>query len=363
LACDKNGPGDVTRRERIATARILIVDDEPAYVQLLTRFLESIGFRSVKSTTNPFDVAGLVVNFDPDLILLDLRMKGLDGVAVMQQLQPYTSRFYLPILVLTGDITEEAKRASLSSGAKDFLNKPFDLTEVRLRIENLLETRFLHLDLQRQNAQLESRVRERTRELEETRFEILERLSLAADYRDDATGRHTNRVGSISAAVARELSLPDDEVETIRLAATLHDIGKIAVPDSILRKPGPLTPDEKRVMQAHTTIGARMLSGSRSLLMQVAETIALGHHEWWNGHGYPQGLAGDRIPLVSRVVALADVVDALASERPYRPAWDAEPIRAEVARQQGKQFDPAVVAAYFALLDRTGAVALIPTPL
>jgi putative two-component system response regulator len=351
------------RRERFAGARILIVDDEKAYVQLLTRFLESIGYLSVRSTTDPFEVSGIVVDFDPDLILLDLRMKGLDGIAVMQQLQPYTSRFYLPILVLTGDISDDAKRTSLSNGARDFLNKPFDLTEVRLRIENLLETRFLHLDLQRQNAQLENRVRERTRELEETRFEILERLSLAADYRDDATGRHTKRVGAISAAIARELSLAEDDVETIRMAAALHDIGKIAIPDSILRKPGPLTPEEKVIIQSHTTIGARMLSGSRSALMQQAETIALGHHEWWNGQGYPNALQGARIPLASRVVALADVVDALASDRPYRPAWDAESIRAEVARQSGRQFDPAVVDAYFALLERTGAVALIPTPI
>ncbi|MGH7500534.1 MAG: HD domain-containing phosphohydrolase [Longimicrobiales bacterium] len=349
------------RQDGFARARILIVDDEKAYVQLLTRFLESIGYRCVKSTTDPFEVSGLLVDFDPDLILLDLRMKGLDGVAVMQQLQPYTSRFYLPILVLTGDISDDAKRASLSNGAKDFLNKPFDLTEVRLRIENLLETRFLHLELQHQNAQLESRVRERTRELEETRFEILERLSLAAEYRDDATGRHTKRVGSISAAIARELGLPDDEVETIRLSAALHDIGKIGIPDAVLRKPGPLTPEEKRIVETHTTIGARMLSGSRSVLMQLAETIALGHHEWWNGQGYPKGLAGEAIPLPARVVALADVVDALASDRPYRSAWDAESIRAEVARQQGRQFDPAVAAAYFTLLDRTGAVALIPT--
>jgi putative two-component system response regulator len=349
------------RRERFATARILIVDDEQAYVQLLGRFLESIGLRNVKATTDPFEVAQLVVEFDPDLILLDLRMKGLDGIAVMQQLQPYTSRFYLPILVLTGDITEDAKRASLSNGAKDFLNKPFDLTEVRLRIENLLETRFLHLELQEQNAQLERRVRERTRELEDTRFEILERLSLAADYRDDATGRHTKRVSSISAAIARELALPEEEVETIRLAASLHDIGKIGIPDAVLLKPGPLTPAEKQLIQTHTTIGARMLSGSRSALMQAAETIALGHHEWWNGTGYPQGLHGEDIPLAARVVAIADVVDALSTDRPYRRAWDAESIRAEVQRQDGKQFDPAVIAAYFELLTRTGAVALIPT--
>jgi putative two-component system response regulator len=349
------------RREKLASARILIVDDELAYVQLLQRFLESIGYRAVKGTTDPTEVAQLVVDFDPDLILLDLRMRGLDGIGVMQQLQPYTSRFYLPILVLTGDITEDAKRASLSNGAKDFLIKPFDLTEVRLRIENLLETRFLHLELQEQNALLERRVRERTRELEDTRSEIWERLSLAADYRDDATGRHTRRVGSISAAIAREIGWPEDIVEGLRLAAAVHDIGKIGIPDGVLLKPGPLSPEEKTVMQTHTTIGARMLSGSRSALLQLAQRIALSHHEWWDGGGYPEGRAGESIPLEARIVGLADVVDALASERPYRPAWEAAAIRTEVERQAGRQFDPALVRAYSSLLDRAGDATLIPT--
>jgi len=239
------------RDQKLSTARILIVDDEKAYVQLLHRFLESAGYRNVRSTTNPREVVEIVDTFDPDLILLDLRMPDIDGLHVMQQLQPYTRRFYLPILVLTGDISEEAKRKSLSSGAKDFLNKPFDLTEVRLRIENLLETRFLHLQLQRQNEMLEERVRERTAELEETRFEILERLSLAADYRDDATGRHTRRVSEMAGLIARELSLPADEIEDIRLAAALHDIGKIGIPDLVLLKPGELTPEEVALMKTH----------------------------------------------------------------------------------------------------------------
>jgi putative two-component system response regulator len=340
------------RRAEFANARILIVDDEQAYVDLLQRFLQSIGLRNLQTTTNPFDVAQLVVDFDPDLILLDLRMRGMDGIAVMQQLEPYTSRFYLPILVLTGDITEEAKRASLSSGAKDFLNKPFDLTEVRLRIENLLETRFLHLQLQEQNALLERRVRDRTRELEETRIEVLERLSVVADYRDDATGRHTRRVSALSAALARELGLDSGDAETIRLASTLHDIGKVAIADVILLKAGPLSPDETTLMKAHTTIGARMLAGSHSRLLQMAEVIALGHHERWNGSGYPNGLRGEQIPLPARIVGLADFADALASDRPYRKAWPLDRVHGEIQRESGEHFDPRIVGAFFTLLDR-----------
>ena len=333
-------------RDYLKDGRILIVDDEKAYVQLLHRFLESAGYRAVRTTTNPHEVLELYRSFQPDLILLDLRMPEMDGIQVMKELEPYTARFYLPILVLTGDITEEAKRRSLSGGAKDFLNKPFDLTEVRLRIENLLETRFLHLELKKQNEILEERVRERTSELEEVRLEILERLSLASDYRDDATGRHTKRVSDMAGLIASELGIPQDEVEHIRLAAALHDIGKIGIPDLILLKAGELTAEEVALMKTHTTIGAKVLSGSRSRMLQMAETIALCHHERWDGLGYPRGLQGDEIPLAARIVALADVVDALSSDRPYRNRWPAERIRAEIVRQSGRQFDPQVVDAY-----------------
>jgi putative two-component system response regulator len=340
------------RRPDITEARILIVDDEPAYLDLLQRFLNSIGYRNTKTTGDPFEVAQLVVDFDPDLILLDLRMRGMDGIAVMQQLEAYTTRFYLPILVLTGDISDEAKRASLSSGARDFLNKPFDLTEVRLRIENLLETRFLHVELQRQNAQLEERVALRTTELEESRREVLERLSTVSDYRDDVTGRHTRRVSALSTELARELGVDEEESAVIGAAAALHDIGKVGIPDFILMKPGPLTPEETTLMKTHTTIGARMLAGSLSRVLQVAEVIALGHHERWDGSGYPQGLRGEDIPLHARIAGLADVVDALGSDRPYRPAWPIERVRALVDEEAGRHFDPEAAKAYRRLVEK-----------
>ena len=333
-------------RDYLKNARILIVDDEKAYVQLLQRFLESAGYRDVRTTTNAHEVLELYQSFQPDLILLDLRMPEMDGIQVMKQIEPHTAQVYLPILVLTGDITEEAKRRSLSGGAKDFLNKPFDLTEVRLRIENLLETRFLHLELRKQNELLEERVRERTSELEEVRLEILERLSLAADYRDDATGRHTKRVSDMAGLIARELGLPADEVDHIRMAASLHDIGKIGIPDLILLKAGELTAEEVALMKTHTTIGAKVLSGSRSRMLQTAEIIALCHHERWDGLGYPRGLQAEEIPLAARIVALADVVDALSSDRPYRNRWPTDRIRGEIVRQSGRQFDPQVVDAY-----------------
>jgi putative two-component system response regulator len=215
-----------------------------------------------------------------------------------------------------------------------------------LRIRNLLETRFLHLSLQSHNETLEQRVRERTRDLEEARLEVLERLTQAAEYRDDATGQHTRRVGELSARMARKLLLGDEDVELIRRAAPLHDTGKIAIPDAILLKPGRLTPEEFEIMKTHASIGARMLSGGRTPMMLLAEEIALSHHERWDGTGYPNGLSGEDIPFAARIVAIVDFYDALANDRPYRSAWPESRIIAEIEGQSGKHFDPRVVEAF-----------------
>jgi putative two-component system response regulator len=313
------------RDETHATARILIVDDQEANVVYLERILQRAGFTNMKSLTDPRMMSQFFTIFQPDLILLDLHMPHLDGFAVMEQLVPaIPSGTYLPILVLTADITKEAKERALSMGARDFLTKPFDPTEVLLRIGNLLETRFLHLRLQEYNQSLEQKVRERTRELEEAQVEILERLARAAEYRDDETGRHAQRVGWNSALLAQAIGLPATQVELIRRAAPLHDVGKIGIPDHILLKPGKLTVEEFEIMKAHTTIGAKILSGSQFALLQLARDIAHAHHERWDGNGFPQGLKGEAIPLEARIVAVADAFDAMNSNRPYRKAlaWD-----------------------------------------
>jgi putative two-component system response regulator len=252
--------------------------------------------------------------------------------------------------MLTADVSAETKQQALAFGAKDFVTKPFELTEVRLRIKNLLETRFLHLQLQGQNQLLEIKVRERTRDLEEARIESLQRLSLAAEFRDDATGQHTQRVGRVSALLAQALGLPDELVQLVRLAAPLHDVGKIGIADAILLKPGKLDPDEFRVMTTHTTIGGHILSGSQSPLLQLAEQIALSHHECWDGGGYPLGLRGEDIPLAGRIVSVADVFDALTHRRPYKEAWPAGDAAAEIERQGRSKFDPRVVEAFLKLL-------------
>jgi putative two-component system response regulator len=332
-------------------ARILIVDDEAANVELLRRLLERAGFSRIESTNDAREAADLYVKFRPDLILLDLHMPHRDGLEVMDELNQIAEASYLPILMLTGDDTQEAKREALSRGAKDFLNKPFHSDEVLLRIGTLLETRFLYLQIQSQNQILEAKVRDRTRELEAAQIEIIERLARAAEFRDDNTGQHTERVGQMAALLAKGMGLPDPQVSLIRRAAPLHDVGKIGIPDAILLKLGKLTADEFLIVKTHTTIGARILSGSRFTILRLAEEIALNHHERWDGDGYA-GLVGADIPLAGRIVAVADVFDALTQKRPYKAAWPVDDAMAEIDRQRGKQFDPALVDAFLRMLEQ-----------
>ncbi|HEY2430491.1 MAG TPA: HD domain-containing phosphohydrolase [Acidimicrobiales bacterium] len=338
--------------EVIGQARILIVDDQPANVDLLERLLAKAGYRHLRSTTNPRAVPGQFVEFAPDLVLLDLHMPEVDGFGVMEQLAALIPRHtYLPILVLTADVNDDVRRRALASGAHDFLIKPFDATEVWLRIANLLRTRFLHLALAQQNELLEERVGERTQQLEEARLEILQRLSLAAEYRDDQTGEHTRRVGDRSADIATALGLPRATVELVRLAAPLHDIGKLGITDAILRKPGSLTPEEFEHIKTHTVIGQRILADTKVPVLRLAREIAQTHHERWDGTGYPDGRRGVAIPVSGRIVAVADVFDALTHERPYKSAWPQERAIAEIIEQRGRHFDPDVVDAFVTIMD------------
>ena len=331
-------------------ARILVVDDEEANIDILRRILDRAGFTRVESTTDSRVVASMYVNFRPDLILLDLHMPHLDGLAVMDQLNKIAEASYLPILILSADLTPEARREALSRGAKDFVVKPFMQDELLLRIRTLLETRLLYLQIQSQNMILEAKVRERTRALEEAQIEILERLAVAAEFRDDNTGQHTQRVGQMSALVARQLGLADTQVALIRRGAELHDVGKIGVPDAVLLKMGKLTVEEFEIIKTHTAIGARILSGGKFPLLRLSEEIAFTHHERWDGSGY-SGIRGADIALAGRIVAVADVFDALTQQRPYKPAWPVAEAIGEIDRQRARQFDPEVVDAFLRVVE------------
>jgi len=333
--------------------RIMIVDDESSNITLLDRILRQAGFTEILGITDPLSAAGSFTDFKPDLLLLDLSMPQRDGFGVLEDLKHLISpKDFLPIVVLTGDTSPEARQRALSMGAIDFLNKPVGRMEVLLRITNLLHTRRLHVSLAKENTFLEERVRERTiaitnksKQLENAKLEILNRLALAAEFRDDATGKHTLRVGELSGYIAYGLGLPEDLTRVLKLSAQLHDIGKIGIPDAILLKPGRLTPEEYAVMKTHTTIGERMLSNSDYELLRQAAIIAVSHHENWDGSGYPNGLSGCTIPLFGRIVAVADVFDALTHERSYKPAWPKELAIKEIGKMAGTKFEPAVVEA------------------
>ena len=312
-------------------AHILVVDDEETNLRLMRKFLQHAGYHSIVTLQDATRFEEEIAARPPDLVLLDLRMPGRDGLAVLKALHDKIAHEHLPVLVVTGDASVDARRAALTLGARDFVTKPIDLIELTLRVRNQLEMRQLYTDVQKQ--------------LEEARLEMIERLAVAAEYRDDDTGRHTIRVGELAAALGRSLGLREDYVRVLERAARLHDIGKIGIPDALLLKPSPLTEAEMTVMRTHTTIGARILGGSMAPVLQLAEIIALTHHERWSGGGYPEKLAGDEIPLAGRIVAVADAYDALTNDRPYRRAQTPEAALVEIDRHRGSQFDPAVVDA------------------
>jgi putative two-component system response regulator len=322
-----------------ASARILIVDDHESSAEVLERLLRSAGYREVVSLTDSRKVLPIFREFSPDLLILDIRMPHLDGFVVLRQIQMRTVGQFLPVLMITGDTDVSVKEQALAGGASDFLHKPFEPTEVLLRLRNLLHMRFF-------TARLESKVGQATADQRRYEVEIAERLALAAELRDYGGGEHTQRVGNTSAVLAEALGLPTDEVTRIRMAATLHDIGKIAIPDSILLKNGSLNPEEMQVLKQHTSIGARMLSGSTSPILQQAEEIALYHHENWDGSGYTPGLEEEMIPLPARLVRVADVFDALTHSRPYKNAWSFDDAITYVTDQAGALFDPDIVNAF-----------------
>jgi putative two-component system response regulator len=320
--------------------RILVADDDESVTRLLERLVEREGLGEVCTTSDPRRVLPLYLERRPDLVLLDIQMPQLDGLAVLRQIRGRTpADHFLPVIVISGNHDPTLRIAALRSGASDFVSKPINLEEMTLRIREVLRTRDLTLSL-------EQRLAERTARLEEREFEAVRRLGMIAELRDYADAEHPRRVGDTAAAIAAELELPDTTVELIRAAAPLHDIGKIAIPEAILLKPGALSLEEFDVMRSHTTIGARLLGGSDSELFQLAEEIALYHHENWDGTGYTPGLDGEAIPLSARIVRVADAFDALIQERPYKSAWTWEDAVAWIDELAGVRFDPAIVSAF-----------------
>ncbi len=338
--------------------RILVVDDEPTNVVLLVRLLEWAGYTDIITAVDGCSALKQVDSCNPDLVILDLHMPGKDGYQVLKEIRAGKhDGAFLPILAYTADATREARERALTLGASDFLTKPGERTEIKLRVRNLLAIRSLQRSLSDKNDALESLIKDRTLELEETQAEVVNRLAIAGEFRDEETGDHTFRVGDIAAKIAAMLGLPREQVRLIALAARLHDIGKIGISDLILLKPGKLTTQEYEDMKRHTTLGGRMLANGQTPLLHMAERIALTHHEWFDGSGYPDGRSGEEIPIEGRIVAVADVFDALTSERPYKSAWTVDAAISEIRSLSGLQFDPQVVAAFLAVEGHSGLLA------
>ena len=339
-----------------SSARILVVDDERSNLILMERMLRAEGYANLVLIQDPRDFLAVYREEPPDLILLDIRMPHISGFDLIEQIAALQDPLAPPILVLTAQHSRDYLLRALQAGARDFIGKPFDRAEVVARVRNMLDVHLAHRMTLGQKDVLERIVRERTHEIRSTRLQVVQRLGRAAEYRDNETGRHILRMSHTSALIARQAGWDEAQCEMMLHASPMHDVGKIGIPDAILLKPGKLTPEEWRIMQSNTRIGGDILSGDDSGLLRLAREIALTHHEKWDGSGYPEGLAGESIPLSGRIVALADVFDALTSERPYKRAWPVEEALQWIRDNTGSHFDPGLTAHFFHLLDQILAI-------
>ena len=326
---------------------VMVVDDQSTGRAILEQVVRSLDERViVEGFARPVDAVVWATRHIADLVLVDYMMPDMDGIEFVKRLRALPGYEHVPIVMVTVHDDRKVRYAALDAGITDFLTKPVDARECLARCRNLLTLRRQHLVLEDRRRLLEHMVEDATREVREREKETLLRLARAGEFRDEETGYHLIRMSRYSRLIANAIGLERDEAETVELAAPLHDIGKIGIPDQILLKPAQLDAAEWQVMRRHPVIGHEILKGSASKYVRMGALIALGHHEKYDGSGYPNGLVGDHIPLCARIVAVADVYDALTSIRPYKPAWGSEQAMEYVASQARKHFDPRLVEAF-----------------
>lgn len=327
--------------------RIVIVDDSDINLTLLSALVRRLGdCEPLLFDEAPKGLAWCVENL-PELVIVDYMMPELDGIEFISRLRAVEGREDVPILMITANDDKEIRYEALQKGATDFLNKPVDRIEFSARVRNMLALGASRKKLADKAAWLADEVRKATEAIRAREQELLFRMSRAAEFRDPETGAHIQRMAHYSRLIAGRMGLPADQQDLILQAAPMHDIGKIGIPDAILLKPGKLTPDEYETMKQHTVIGHELLSGSESRVFQTAAVIAVAHHERFDGKGYPYALSGEAIPLIGRIVAVADVFDALTAVRPYKEAWSLERAENYLRENAGSHFDPGCVAAFF----------------
>ena len=336
---DMEPPAAVSGSER---QTILVVDDTPENIDVLSGTLRAD--YKVKAALNGEKALKLALaEPHPDLILLDIMMPGLDGYQVCQTLKADPLTRKIPVIFITAKSEEEDEQKGLALGAVDYITKPISPPIVKARVKT-------HLALSNQNRFLEQKVRERTEELHLTRLEIIRRLGRAAEFKDNETGLHVIRMSHYARLLAEAVSKDPQWTDLLFNAAPMHDIGKIGIPDSILLKSGKLDDDEWAIMRKHPEYGANIIGEHSSELMQMAKEIALSHHEKWDGTGYPKGLKGEQIPLSGRIIAIADVFDALTTKRPYKQAWTVDDTLQFLNDNSGKHFDPNLIPLFMNLL-------------
>ncbi|PMJ88745.1 two-component system response regulator [Vibrio sp. 10N.261.55.A7] len=327
---------------------ILVVDDIPDNIHTLSGILsDQFKIKAATSGQKAIQIANTTPK--PHLILLDIMMPGMDGYQVCQELKSNPLTSDIPVIFVTAkaEVVDEQKGFEL--GAVDYITKPISPPIVKARVQT-------HIALHNQNLELAVKVKKRTEQLEKTRLEIIQRLGRAAEYKDNETGMHVIRMSHYSRIIAEQLDVNERWRELVFQASPMHDIGKIGIPDYVLGKPGKLDAEEWDIMQQHVKIGGDIIGESDSLLLQMAREIALYHHEKWDGSGYPHGTKGEDIPLSARIVAIADVFDALTSERPYKKAWPIEKAISLLEEEAGKHFDPNLVPIFVSKLDDVLAI-------
>lgn len=325
---------------------VLVVDDNSINLAVLKTIVSRIPDCIVTGMENPLEALAFSESMACDLALVDFKMPDMDGIQFVSRLRELPGYAHVPIIMITADNDRELRISAIEAGATDFLNKPVDPDELKVRVTNLLKLRRAQLELSDRATWLAREVEAATRELLNREEEMIWRLARAIEYRDGGTGEHINRVATVSRLIAEELGLDREHCRDIYLAAPLHDVGKIGVPDAILNKPGGLTEAETAEMREHVRFGAAILADGNSNLLRVAACIARSHHERWDGTGYPDQLSGTEIPVEGRIAAIADVFDALCTDRPYKQAWSLEAARAFIHAQTGTHFDPDCVAAF-----------------